>query len=233
MTDVRARIKLIYALKIYITEINSFTYFHSFNSNNKCRKSCSIGYSISWLKHSEMILSSTIPVTKNQLKLISVFIHVPIAIVQDEKNQSVFITSKQPRRKERHLLKVQLLSIAIYSVFLFFNGLWYLQSPKLQTDQKVLVALISFCIPGVAFVSVSSWYDTPEDLASLLNMQLVYERGISKAGCREAISYANFLKWSLQIVGMGGTTAIQIFLVLLIFVKPDTPPFLGSIVSGN
>lgn len=165
------------------------------------------------------------------MKLISVFIHLPISISQDDKNHSVFIVTKQARRKGHNRLKVQLLSLALYSVFLFLNGLRYLESPKVKTDEKALVALISLCIPVVAFASINSWYNTPEDLAALLNMQVVYEHRRFE-GNEKARRYTNFLKWALQLVGIGGTTAVQIFLLVLILVKPGWPPFLGSIMSG-
>lgn len=168
------------------------------------------------------------------MKLISVFIHLPISIRQDDKNHFVFITTKQAQLKDRNRLKVQLLSLSLYSMFLFINGLRYLGSPKVKTDDKILVALMSLCIPAVAFASINSWYNNPEDLAALLNMQLVYERTRfgGKLRNEKERTYGNFLKWALRVVGIGGTTAIQVFLLVLILVNPGRPPFLGSVISG-
>lgn len=183
-----------------------------------------------------MILSSTIPITKTQLKLISLLIHSPIAITQDKNKNPVFVAYRQARLKDRNILRVKLLCLIAYSLFLLFNGLWHLQSPRLQTDEKALVALFSFCIPAVPLAVGTLWYQNSADVAILLNMILIYERRVfntKEKHYNKVLSSAKFLKCALQLLGLCGSMFLQIFVILLIIMKAGRPPFIGSIIPGN
>lgn len=70
-----------------------------------------------------MILSSTIPVTKNQLKLLSLFIHSPIAIALDDDKNPAFVVSAQAKLTDRIIIsKVKIHCLVNYSLFLLCNG---------------------------------------------------------------------------------------------------------------
>lgn len=170
-----------------------------------------------------MILLSTIAVTNNQFKLISLWINFPIRIGQDEDNNPIFVVARHARLKDRNILKVKLLSLFICAVFQLCNGLWHLPSPRLHTEEKVLVALFSFCIPCVALALTTSLYQNPADVATLLNMILAYERR----------AFNRFLKWALRLLGLYEAIFIQIFMILLVIMKVGKPPFLGSIIPGR
>lgn len=146
------------------------------------------------------------------------------------------VVSEQARLKDRNILKVQLLSFIVYSVFLLVNGLWHLQCPSLRTEEKALVAIFSFAVPGSAFAVISSWYQNPTDFVILLNMILIYERRVFHSRAKDykiILGYAKFLKFALRLLGLCGSMFIQIFVLLLIIVKAGSPPFLGSIIPGS
>lgn len=183
-----------------------------------------------------MILSSSISVTKSQLKLISILIHSPIAIRKDVDKKPVFVVSRQVRLKDRYILKAKLISLIVYSVFILCNGLWHLQSPTLRMEEKALVALFSFAVPGTALASITAWYQNPADVATLLNMILTYEKRVfnSVDKNRDKIQgYGRFLKCAIRLLGLCGSVFIQIFGVLVVIVRVGRPPFLGSIIPGN
>lgn len=185
-----------------------------------------------------MILFSTIPVTKTQLNIISFWSQSPLALGQDEDKNPIFVISAQTGPKNRNTLKKKLhiLSLICYSLFLLCNGLWHLQSPRLSTEEKFLVALFSFCVPCAVFAVTTSWYNNPEDFAILLNMILIYERKVfysKRKNYDKIICYGRFLKLALQLLGLCGSVVIQIFLVLVIVVTAGRPPFLGSVIPGS
>lgn len=180
-----------------------------------------------------MILLSTIPVTQSQLRLISLWIHFPIAISQDKDKHLVFVLSAQARLRDRIILKVKLLCLISYSIFLLYNGLWNLQSPRLQTDEKALAALFSFCTPAAVMAVTTSVYQYPADFVILLNMILIYERKVLNSRRKDydkILRSGKFLKFALRFFGLYGSLAVQIFVVVLVLVKADMPPFIGSVI---
>lgn len=174
--------------------------------------------------------------TKTQLRLISLWIHSPIAIRWNKDKSPVFVVSGQPRVKDRIILKVKLLCLFSYPVFLVFNGLWHLRSPLLQTDEKALVAMFSFCIPGIVLAVTTSVYQNPADFVVLLNMILTYERRVLNSDAKDynnILRYAKLLKCAVIFSGLCGSLSVQIFGVLLVLAKAGRPPFLGSIIPGR
>lgn len=181
-----------------------------------------------------MILSSTINVTKSQLKLISFFINPPLRIGKNHEKNPVFYDPTQARLNK--VLKVKLFSLAFYAAFLFFNGIQHLRNPTLQMGEKVLIALFSFGIPVLLLAIVTSWYGNPKDFAILLNMLVANERRIFDAGEKEygrILSYGKFLKFALRALGLYGSVLLQIFMLLLLLAKAGKPPFLGSLIPGT
>lgn len=183
-----------------------------------------------------MILFSTVPVTQTQLKLISLWIHSPAAIRQDTEKNPIFVVSPQARLKDRNILKVKLFCLIVYSVFLLFNGLWHLRSPRLQIEEKALVALFSLCIPGVVLAVLTSLYQNPADFVILLNMILTNERNVLNSTTHDynkILRYGKFLKCAIRLLALCGSLFIQGFVLLLVIVKPGRYPFLGSIILGS
>lgn len=181
-----------------------------------------------------MILSSTIPVTQTQLKLVSLWIHSPIALGQD-KNPG-FVVSRQTRLKDRYILRAKLICLIGYSLFLLFNGLWHLHSPSLLPNDKGLVALFSFCAPTVVLGMITSIYQYPADFVILLNMILTYERRVLNTETKDyhkIVVYGKLMKRALQLFGLCGSLFLEVFGVLVFIVKMGKPPFLGSIIPGS
>lgn len=92
------------------------------------------------------------------------------------------------------------------------------------------------CCSRAALASITTWYQFPADVATLLNMILTYEGRVFNSmekNCVQIQSYGRFLKYAIQLLGLCGSAFIQTFGVLVVIAKAGKPPFLGSIIPGT
>ncbi|OXA47808.1 hypothetical protein Fcan01_16847 [Folsomia candida] len=180
-----------------------------------------------------MILRSTLPMIKWQIKFISKLTDCPISINDNDK---ITVSRKFRTEKSNNFVifrTTRLTCFSLYAIFILINGLIYLGSPNHSVGTKAVTSFGTLVLPFCYFAVILTLHKNPNDFIALFRMGLEYEKTTIATECARNIETSRILlKWIMLIFGCGSSILAPIGFMMMIVSDPKLPPYLGSVIPA-